>query len=225
MRAPYFRVPPNGRALTKLVRTWNLGNLLVWVGTAGLLLSFWWPYVLADRVARIEGWGENIGRKLLAAALEVEAAGRLDLDDPTTDAALDAVLGETPEAERIEPVPPPAGAPPGVLWFRGKHYAYLVGRTPADGAGRPPASRPIEVCVWPLRRTGPGRDAFVFTSDGLAAFTRNQRARYDGFARPPQPGWCRPRDKPEQTREYLAEPEYRSAEGEIWTFFPDTPYQ
>ena len=192
-----------------LAKTWNTGNLLVAIGFVLLALTFVWPWVSSHRVARVEGWAEDISQDLLRTAID---ARPLDLRDPSTGEQLLAKLSDRRHAERLRVVTSIDDLPAGV-YFEGKHYYYLVTETPLDQASGP--DERVEVYAWPRALLGPSRTAFFFAQSELSTYSRNLRRRYTGLERVPVAGGGRPdRDRDEQTW-------YRGEDEERWIDLPD----
>ena len=187
-------------------RTWNTGNLLVLIGFLALLTTFVWPYVTANRVARVESWAESIAGQLLNAAIEDP---ELDLEATGAAERLLGTLEDSHERNRLRPRPPEDSSAAAGAYFEGKHYAYAILRPPVDPNADP--LRPVEVYAWPLSNLGPGRTAFFFSEDATAAYTHNLHTRYRGWERVPQPGSGRAPDP-----EDLLSGAYRARDGERW---------
>lgn len=175
-----------------LQRTWNTGNLLVVVGFVVLGLTFVWPWVTSQRVARIEGWAEDISESLLATAL---AAG----DAPTGRHLLES-MDDRNRADRLRIFQPPAELPAGI-YFEGKHYYYLITSSPVDTI--PGSAVGFEVYAWPQTRLGPSRTAFYFAEGAPPTYSRNLKRRYVGTRRFPRAGDARPRESRNEESWYL----------------------
>ena len=110
----------------------------------------------------------------------------------------------------------PAGHPSAeTILFADKHNFYMVARTPPDATSAPESTRlPLEVYAWPRRLLGGGRTAFFFSSDGVAAYSRNLVARYAGVEVAPRPGAARPQRPTPPDRPY------RGRDQERWIPLP-----
>ena len=198
-------------AASKIPRALNLGNALVLLGVVALGLSFWIPYATGGAVARVEKRAEKLARALCDTA---KATPSLDLADPESSARILATLS----VKRLEPRAAPGALPGKALLFQGKHYLYMLTRTPREQghsrnrsmpgsapAQQPTAARawrwwwrfadttpvappPFEVYAWPIALLGRGRTVFFTPSDGKAAFCRNLEAFYHGLHDHPHPG-------------------------------------
>lgn len=197
--------------MPKLPRSWNTANVLVVLGVLLLGVTFWVPYATASRVARIEGWAEGIARALLTAASD---RSDLVLDAP---AAADAVRQSLPSnyAHRLHTMPP-LSDPPGMR-FRGKHYLYLVTRTPLP-SGEADPGQPLEVYAWPRSYLAAGRTTFFVPEDAPAAYSHNLAARYRDDEVVPAAGAGRP----EHADDDLTSP-WRGRDGERWLPLPVKP--
>lgn len=188
----------------------NLGNALVIAGVLVLGASFWLPHATAARMHRVEAQAESHARRLCEIA---RALPDLDLGSPDTQQlVLDRLAGD-----RLDPVPVPGELTGKAVFFKSKHYYFMLTRTPpaGDAADTPmtvvphlqPAREsewrwpwrfadsskllPFEVYAWPAALIGPGVAVFFHPSDGLPAFCRNLDHTYHGLQQHPLPGNAR----------------------------------
>jgi len=190
-----------------LHRSWNTGNLLVLLGTLALVLTFVWPYLAAERVARIESWAERISRALLQTAERTAVA----VDEPDAGTTFLTAIENAGYADRLSPLAPPEGLDPGI-YFEGKHYYYAVTRAAADEPG---AEAPLEVLSWPRSPLGPTRTVFFFPARNKPSYTHNLRQHYAGLSRVPHAGVARP-----QVEGDAHNGSYRGRDGEHWIVLP-----
>ena len=136
------RIPGKKIRGGKIPRALNLGNALVLLGVVALGLSFWMPYATGGAVARVEKRAEKLARALCDAA---KTTPSLDLSDPESGARIQAAMA----TRRLERRAAPGALPGKALLFQGKHYLYMLTRTPRQqGHGRnrsTPGSAPV--CV------------------------------------------------------------------------------
>lgn len=209
-----------------LARTFNVGNVLVLVGIAALVVSLRLPYAMANRVARVESRAAELGRLLLSIALERPT---LDLADPKSFQDVAATFAERWLGRRQprSTAPRPVRVGEHGLLFEGKHYLFLLTRTPREIAGvGPNEPPPFEVYAWPRSTTSAGEEVFFFPGDtqgsktpaSRAARTRNLHRGYSGLERAPFPGAGRPRTSLYKKR---GQDWYRGRDDERWILLPE----
>lgn len=196
----------------EIPRALNLGNVLVVVGVLLIGTSFWLPHATAARMSRIEQQAELYARRLCDVAEEKPG---FDLQAPD---AQDDILQRL-EGNRLEPHATPARLAGKALFFKSKHYYYMLTRTPLDrnddnsdtGPAMAPQQQPVpgsawrwpwrfssssgrmpfEVYAWPATLIGPGVTVFFHPSDAPPAFCRNLDRTYHGLEKHPMPGKAR----------------------------------
>lgn len=205
-----------------LARAFNPGNVLVLVGIAALVLGLRLPYAMAKRVARVESRAARLGELLLSIARERPT---LDLGD--SEAFKE--LAETFARRWLQRGVPRSTAPRPLrvhehgFIFEGKHYLFLLTRTPREVAGAAPGDPlPFEVYAWPRSATSPGEEVFFFPGDASAdvpgaARTRNLHRGYTGLEHAPFPGAGRPRTTLYRKRGHDW---YRGRDDERWILLP-----
>jgi hypothetical protein len=116
----------------------------------------------------------------------------------------------------------------------GKRSTPENGRDPIDGTDADPvaddtgaptnplavdaADLPFEVHAWPAGNLGAGYTAFYVPERGIAAYTRNKSAKYQGTRRAPRAGDGQPRASGAKKNE--SDRSYRSANDERWIPLP-----
>jgi hypothetical protein len=180
-------------------RNLNLGRLLVWAGIAGLLVSFWVPWAVAQRTARTEDRADRLSLVLLQTAAPMQPLEGADAATLSTLLARAKSLASTrsvygDDLERVEENPPP-----GVLvTFANKHYLFQLAFSPPANARQPSTPTlplPLELMAWPREPNGPAHAAFFCSEIAEPAFSRNLQQGYVGLDRRPLPGNSYPRDE------------------------------
>lgn len=178
----------------------SVANLLLLLGLAALILSFFVPSITAERVARIERRGLAISRNLLLVALQMEP---LQLSDQDSVRALITTLRETCANQGLPSSNLPVLAEdleitePDRIYLISKHYRFLLGREPQAVVSAPvfvlvPERRPLEVYAWPRDQFAAASSAFYWPEQGWPAYSRNLVARYRGRDPMPKPGAAKP---------------------------------
>lgn len=198
-------------------RNLNLGRLLVWAGIAGLLVSFWIPWAVAQRTARTEDRADRLSLMLLEIAAPMQPLQAADAATLATLLARAQLLASSrgvfaEDLERIDEPPPP-----GVLaTFANKHYLFQLAFSPPPHARQQPTATslplPLELMAWPREPNGPAHAAFFCSEIAEPAFSRNLQQDYVGRDHRPAPGSGYPRDEV-RAGQGLA---YRDAVDERW---------
>lgn len=196
-----------------MIRGLNLGNVLVLLGIAGLVTTFFVPSWSASRVARVEQRAQETAEVLHEIAASIGTA------DPTAELPaiadrLRARCSEIGQPDSDLPELEPDAGP--TATFGNRHYLFRIVRRPPPPGAEPEAAeeQPLEVYAWPRTTLPPGKTVFYFPVEGRAAFTRNLSAGYAGLSRAPPPGAGVPRDEPD-------EDSYRSRDDERWILLRD----
>jgi hypothetical protein len=198
-------------------RSLNLGRLLVWTGIAGLLVSFWVPWGVAQRTARTEDRADRLALLLLQTATPMQPLAGAD------DATLATLLARTQllassrglfaeDLERIDESPPPGA----LATFANKHYLFQLAFSPPTNPRQLSSSSslplPLELMAWPREPNGPAHAAFFCSEVAEPAFSRNLQQGYVGLDRRPAPGSGYPRDEARAGQDCA----YRDAVDERW---------
>lgn len=189
----------------------NPGNWLLGAGLIALGVTFWIPFVVAQRTARVEGRADAL------AAVLLQQAGALQpfaMDDPFQRAVLEARVQAAAAARGVFAIDlRPLAAPPGTLRWANKHYLFQLAVSPPPmerdgGQGAPP----LEVMAWPHQATTAGHAAFFHCQTADSSFTRNLQHNYAGADHAPAPGAGHRRSDPRGESPWS----YRGLDDERW---------
>jgi len=161
----------------------DLGRWLVWLGMAGLGLTFWAPWVSAERTRRVEDGADQIAELLQLTAGSMQPLEPMAPFDRTALVArwLRAIAAEGLPWRDLQLIEPPLAGT--VLSAHDQHYLFQLARTPSDlrpGTTLVSSIAPLETLAWPRTVAGPAHSVFYYTEMGDAAFTRNLQAGYVG---------------------------------------------